>query len=116
MKELDLLLSEQIDYYAARAPEYDEWFFRRGRYDQGEDHKNRWEAEIKQVSEAMKGAFRGGDVLELACGTGLWTQLLAPLCNRVTAVDASPETINLCRERVQARNVDYIVADHYCPA
>ncbi len=27
MKELDLLLGEQIDYYAARAPEYGEWFF-----------------------------------------------------------------------------------------
>jgi hypothetical protein len=30
-------LSEQRSYYRARAPEYDEWWQRRGRYDHGED-------------------------------------------------------------------------------
>ena len=29
------LLQEQVDYYRARAGEYDEWFFRTGRYDLG---------------------------------------------------------------------------------
>ena len=111
MKEQHLLLNEQIEYYAARAPEYDEWFFRRGRYDRGEEHRTRWMGEIKQVSDAVEEACRDGEVLELACGTGLWTQRLAPRCHRVTAVDASPETIKLCRELVQARNVDYILAD-----
>ena len=46
MKPVDrVLLDEQIEYYRARAPEYDEWFFRRGRYDRGEGHRRAWFAE-----------------------------------------------------------------------
>jgi hypothetical protein len=29
---VERLLSEQRRYYSARAPEYDDWWFRRGRY------------------------------------------------------------------------------------
>ncbi len=111
MNELAHLLKQQIAYYAARAPEYDEWFFRRGRYDRGQEHRRRWTAEIRQVSQALQAACHGGHVLELACGTGLWTEQLVPLCDRLTAVDASPETISLCKKRVSASNVEYVVAD-----
>ncbi|HEY3717219.1 MAG TPA: class I SAM-dependent methyltransferase [Jatrophihabitantaceae bacterium] len=41
----------------------------------------------------------GGDVLELACGTGVWTALLAGRANTLTAVDAAPEMIEIARER-----------------
>ena len=33
------LLGEQVEYYRARAEEYDEWFFRQGRYDRGPEHR-----------------------------------------------------------------------------
>ena len=33
------LLDEQMAYYRARADEYDEWFFREGRYDRGPEHR-----------------------------------------------------------------------------
>lgn len=33
------ILQEQIQYYRDRASEYDEWFFRQGRYDRGEAHR-----------------------------------------------------------------------------
>ena len=52
-----------------------------------------------------------GSVLELACGTGLWTQLLAQHASRIVAVDASPETLALNAERVQSHHVEYVVAD-----
>ena len=35
---LSALLAEQEDYYRARAGEYDDWFYRRGRYDRGAQH------------------------------------------------------------------------------
>lgn len=51
----------------------------------------------------------GGDVVELASGTGYWTELLASRARHVTAVDASPEMIAVNRERLGdlASKVDY---------
>ena len=33
----DSLVQEQIAYYRARAPEYDDWWLRTGRYDSGDE-------------------------------------------------------------------------------
>jgi demethylmenaquinone methyltransferase/2-methoxy-6-polyprenyl-1,4-benzoquinol methylase len=52
-----------------------------------------------------------GQVLELACGTGLWTELLVKSADEITAVDASNEVIQINRERVQSPKVKYIQAD-----
>ena len=39
---MDHLLDEQIAYYRARAAEYDQWWLRQGRYDQGPELAARW--------------------------------------------------------------------------
>jgi 2-polyprenyl-3-methyl-5-hydroxy-6-metoxy-1,4-benzoquinol methylase len=105
------ILQEQVQYYRQRASEYDEWFFRQGRYDRGEDHRQQWFSEVAEVEEALQAATPSGDILELACGTGLWTQHLVLLATHLTAVDASPEVIVLNHQRVASESVEYIVAD-----
>ncbi|MFO0808779.1 MAG: class I SAM-dependent methyltransferase [Gemmataceae bacterium] len=105
------VLTEQIEYYRARAAEYDEWFLRQGRYDRGDDHRRAWLAEVAEVEAALAAAEPAGDILELACGTGLWTRHLAPLADRLTAVDAAPEAVALNRDRVRSPAVEYLVAD-----
>jgi 2-polyprenyl-3-methyl-5-hydroxy-6-metoxy-1,4-benzoquinol methylase len=105
------LIEQQVAYYRARAQEYDEWYFRKGRYDRGAKHRAQWFREIGIVEEALREAIRGRVVLELACGTGLWTRHLAEANPRVVAVDASPEAIAINRERVASPNVEYIVSD-----
>lgn len=105
------LLDEQIAYYRARAPEYDEWFLRLGRYDRGEAHRRTWFAEVAQVEAALREARPRGRVLELACGTGLWTRRLAELGAQVTAVDASPEVLRINQQRVASARVRYVQAD-----
>ena len=105
------LLDEQIAYYRARAPEYDEWFLRHGRYDQGEEHSQAWSTEVTQVEQALQDARPAGHILELACGTGLWTRHLVGPAQHVVAVDASPEVIALNRKRVKSPKVDYVQAD-----
>jgi demethylmenaquinone methyltransferase/2-methoxy-6-polyprenyl-1,4-benzoquinol methylase len=99
---LDDLLAEQLRYYRARAGEYDDWWLRRGRYDRGEAANARWFAEVGEVEAALERCAPTGDVLELACGTGLWTGRLARRARRVTAVDAAPEPLALARERLAA--------------
>jgi 2-polyprenyl-3-methyl-5-hydroxy-6-metoxy-1,4-benzoquinol methylase len=106
----DILL-EQVQYYRERAAEYDEWFFRQGRFDRGEKHRQQWFAEVNEVESALQAAAPSGNILELACGTGLWTQHLAPFATHLTAIDAAPEAISLNQQRVGSASVEYVVAD-----
>jgi SAM-dependent methyltransferase len=111
MDQQEDLIGEQIAYYRARAREYDEWFLRQGRYDHGPEHKRLWFAEVEQVQEALRAAAPYGRVLELACGTGLWTQVMLPHASQLTGLDASPEMIALNRGRLGPGMAHYLEAD-----
>ena len=95
----DKFLTEQIEYYRARSNEYDEWFFRQGRYDRGAELNQLWFNDIETLRRAVDKFKPSGDILELACGTGIWTQFLVQYASRVTAVDASPEVMAVNKER-----------------
>ncbi len=95
------LLAEQLSYYRARAPEYDAWFRREGRHDRGPEATAAWFREVEQVRQALDALpLDGAEVLELAAGTGLWTEPLARRAAHVTAIDAAPEMIARNRERL----------------
>ena len=111
MSDVKRLLAEQANYYRKRAGEYDDWWFRRGRYDHGPDVNEQWFADAAEVQAALDRFEPVGEVLELACGTGLWTQRLVAHADRVTAVDGSPEMLALCRARVEESRVRYLRAD-----
>ena len=112
------VLAEQVAYYRARAPEYDDWFYRRGAFDNGAEWNGRWRAELDELAGALDRAGPGGNVLELACGTGLWTERLAPHAAELTCVDASPEVLALNRQRMRGSRIRYVCADlfHWRPA
>ena len=106
------VLSEQARYYRERAPEYDEWFMREGRYDRGADLNRRWFAEVEEVRAWVRARGPLGDVLELAAGTGIWTRLLVEHATSVSCIDASPEAIDLSRRRLaHDARITYEVAD-----
>ena len=48
------LITQQTEYYRARAAEYDEWFLRIGRYDRGEQHSRQWFTEVEVVRKARE--------------------------------------------------------------
>ena len=104
-------LQEMMAYYRARAAEYDEWFYRRGRYDRSPETNARWFREVDEVLAALDAFAISGDVLELAPGTGIWTERLLRTAKSITAVDASPEMVALNRARVASDQVSYILAD-----
>jgi SAM-dependent methyltransferase len=104
-------LAEQIAYYRARAPEYDEWWLRQGRYDRGPALNSGWFAEGTELVVALETFEPRGRILELACGTGIWTERLLPLAAELTALDASPEMLALNAARLRSDRVRYLVAD-----
>ena len=96
-RELDPLLAEQIAYYSAVAPEYG-------------DHAIA--AAGGGELPAALAAFRpAGDVLELACGPGTWTEQLLRHATSVTAVDSSPEMLAIAAGRVACERVRFVRAD-----
>jgi demethylmenaquinone methyltransferase/2-methoxy-6-polyprenyl-1,4-benzoquinol methylase len=108
------LLADQLAYYRARAAEYDAWWFRTGRFDRGPASNAAWRADVAVVERAvadMLEATRPSRIVELACGTGLFTRHLAPRADQVTAIDAAPEVIAINRKRVAAPNVRYVEAN-----
>jgi SAM-dependent methyltransferase len=109
------LLAEQRRYYRARAPEYDAWWERRGRFDRGAAANARWFAEAETLKRELERFAPRGRVVELACGTGLWTQQLVRHADSVTAVDAAQEMLALNTARVSEASsgapVEYVQAD-----
>jgi SAM-dependent methyltransferase len=95
--ELEPLLVEQLAYYRAIAAEY-------------EDHTIPGPGGSELI--AALNCFRpSGLVLELACGIGVWTELLVRHATSVTAVDASPEMLAIASARVSGERVRFIQAD-----
>jgi demethylmenaquinone methyltransferase/2-methoxy-6-polyprenyl-1,4-benzoquinol methylase len=107
----ETLLQEQIAYYRARAHEYDEWFLRQGHYDRGPELNRQWFSEVEQVHKALDQFAPAGRILELACGTGLWTEQLVRHAEHITAVDASPEMLAINQGRVGSSKVRHVQAD-----
>jgi len=97
VSELDELLRTQAAYYRAHAGEYDL------AYETNE--------ELRSLEVLAAGLPIGGDVLELACGTGQWTRLLAARGRSVTAVDTAPEMVARARSRTIGLDVEFVEAD-----
>jgi len=110
---IDALLAEQVAYYRARAPVYDQWWNREGEWDLAEDYNRAWRGEVSRLYAATDGFGPSGHVLELAAGTGNLTAWLAQHAGRITAIDSSPEALalNETKLRDQPTPVEYVVAD-----
>lgn len=95
---------QMIDYYEARAPEYDDWYLRRGRYERGAIHDAAWNAELDAAGRWLDGLPWTGEIVELAAGTGWWSPLLASR-GELSLYDASPAALDRARERLVAHGL-----------
>lgn len=96
------ILDEQIHYYRQRSTHYDEEGLYPGDHYASQSH----------LLEAALDRYRpSGDVLEIACGTGRWTQVILRHAGTVTALDSSPEMLAITAAKVQGPKVRLIEAD-----
>jgi demethylmenaquinone methyltransferase/2-methoxy-6-polyprenyl-1,4-benzoquinol methylase len=105
------VLKEQLTYYNARAREYDESL-------QGVGSSNAAQAEFEEANQEWLHIVNAlhilgpvEDVLELACGTGIWTQELMTIGASITAIDGSWEMIEINRAKSGAAAIDYECVD-----
>lgn len=95
-------LSPMQSYYAARASEYD-----------GIYRKPERQTDLRAIERWLPSLLAGATVLEVACGTGYWTQFIAPVAHSVVAIDSAAETLCIAEQRVPASNVEFQVGDAY---
>lgn len=96
--------AEMLAYYEARAPEYDDWYLRRGRYERGPIHDAAWNAELDVAGRWLDGLPIGGDIVELAAGTGWWSPLLA-VKGDLSLYDGNPGPLDRARDRLVAHRL-----------
>jgi SAM-dependent methyltransferase len=94
------------EYYRARAPWHDDYMAYRG--------NAALEALLRPMVRRVEDLLAGLDVIEIACGTGNWTQILAKRVRSLLATDVSGETIRLARAKEYAPGVvSFRVQDAY---
>ncbi len=93
---------EMKAYYAARAAYYD------AVYDQPERR-----ADIAFLKEWLPQRFRGRSVIEVACGTGYWSQYITPVAQHFVATDAVQEPLEFAKQRPGIAPADCFLADAY---
>lgn len=76
------------DYYAGRAFEYDEVY-----------RKPERQADLARLKQLLPPLVAGKKVLEIAAGTGYWTQVLATTAAGITATDINAETTAIAAQR-----------------
>lgn len=87
-------------YYAARAPYYDAVYLKPER-----------QADIAFLSAHLPARLAGRRVLEVACGTGYWTQFIARTAAALVATDLLEEPLAFARLRPHAGAVRFVRAD-----
>jgi SAM-dependent methyltransferase len=73
------------------------------------------QTDLRAIEQWVAQRFAGASVLEVACGTGYWSQFIAPAAKRLCALDAVAETIEIARSRIATGNVEFVIGDAYAP-
>lgn len=93
------------DYYNHRAVEYEEIYHRQDPVRQKEQ---------VEIAACMKNVLSNRCVLEIACGTGFWTAIVAEVAERVVAIDISDEMLAVAKAKgLSDEKVKFCTADAY---
>jgi cyclopropane fatty-acyl-phospholipid synthase-like methyltransferase len=83
-------------YYERRAVEYDAIY-----------EKPERQGDLAALKRRLRELFLGRRVLEIAAGTGYWTEHIAATAETVLATDVSPAPLQIARRRLETANSRY---------
>jgi len=95
-------MDELAAYYAQRAIEYERIYARPER-----------QADLAALRARIGKIFAKKTVLELACGTGYWTDVIAERARQVTALDVNDEVLKIARTKKNAGKVTFLRGSAY---
>jgi SAM-dependent methyltransferase len=95
--------ADPIDYYRRRAGEYEAIYAKPER-----------QSDLLLLKKKLAELLKNARVLEVACGTGYWTTVIANAASSVTATDLAQEPMNIARSKAYPKkNVTFVEADAY---
>lgn len=83
--------SDIVSYYKARAGEYEKIYSKPER-----------QTDLQSAAHILQDIFAGKEVIEIACGTGYWTQRIAFTAKSILATDINEEVIAIARSKEYA--------------
>ena len=95
------------EYYNKKAREYEEVY-------QRQDPLRLHEQQL--IAQYITDHFKDRIILELACGSGYWTEYLLEVAKQITAIDQSQEMLEIAKNRYgKHTNISFSQADAYNP-
>ncbi len=95
---------DMVSYYRDRAGEYDKNSFSRPEI----------QFDLQATSKILQEVFDGKGVLEIAAGTGYWTEKIAATAKSILATDINKSVLDVARMKQYPKgNVNFRVADMY---
>ncbi len=93
--------SELETYYSCRASEYEKIYEKPERQDN-----------LESLKSLVKDFFQNKSVLEIACGTGYWTEIISSCADSIVAIDSNKEVLDIARSKsYNKNNIKFIVDD-----
>jgi cyclopropane fatty-acyl-phospholipid synthase-like methyltransferase len=95
--------SDMVSYYRDRAKEYEKIYAKPER-----------QQDLAASAVKLQHLFSGRDLLEIACGTGYWTEKIAVSAKSIFATDINAEVIEIARQKqYRNNNVRFDIRDLY---
>jgi 2-polyprenyl-3-methyl-5-hydroxy-6-metoxy-1,4-benzoquinol methylase len=95
-------INEMENYYAKRAFEYENIYLKSERQEY-----------IKESIILLRKYFNHKNILEIACGTGFWTEAISEVSTNILATDLNNEVLEIAKTKKYNCKVDFIQDDSY---
>jgi ubiquinone/menaquinone biosynthesis C-methylase UbiE len=90
---LNCFVLDLKEYYRRRASTYDALY-----------HRDERKEELNEAAKIIEEIFRGKEVLEIACGTGYWTERISQTAKSVFASDINDSMLAIAKSRSYLKN------------
>ena len=97
------LQNDTVKYYSERAKEYENIYLKPERKD-----------DLQKVTKILQDIFRNKSIIEIACGTGYWTERIAQTAKSIYAIDINDSVLEIAGSKTYPQNnVIFENADFY---
>ncbi len=82
-----------VAYYKERAKEYEQIYSRPERQE-----------DLKKIAEILQDFFTGKNLIEIACGTGYWTERISETARSIIATDINDSVLEIAKSKSYPNN------------